>query len=165
MLLAGYSRGAQFAHRFALALPAQVEAVAPLASGTWTTPDGRLLVEELGEIPDARAFLSNAANASTIPPRLKDLFDPKVAAVADAKAATGAEKVPFLVMCGTLDPRLPIAKGFVRTLEGLGYRVTVEWPRTPHICNDEACQAEFHEEFQKYSRSAVDFFQRIVQGR
>ena len=42
ILLAGYSRGAQFAHRFALAHPEVVEAVAPLASGTWTTPDGRL---------------------------------------------------------------------------------------------------------------------------
>ena len=43
ILLTGYSRGAQFAHRFALALPEQVEAVAALASGTWTTPEGRLL--------------------------------------------------------------------------------------------------------------------------
>ena len=28
----------------------RVEAVGPLASGTWTTPDGRLLVEDIGEI-------------------------------------------------------------------------------------------------------------------
>jgi Fe-S oxidoreductase len=124
-----------------------------------------LLVEEIGEIPNARTFLSNAANAATIPPRLKDLFDPNVAAVADAKAATGAEKVPYLVMCGTLDPRLPIAKAFVQSLQALGYRVTVEWPRTPHVCNDAACQAEFRAEFQKYSRSAVDFFKRSVQER
>jgi pimeloyl-ACP methyl ester carboxylesterase len=165
MLLAGYSRGAQFAHRFALALPQQVEAVAPLASGTWTTPDGRFLVEGLGEVPNAQTFLSNAANADAIPARLNDLFDPQVAAVSASKAGAGARNVPFLVMCGTLDPRLPIAKEFVRGLETLGYRVEVEWPRTPHVCNNDACRAEFHAEFQKYSRSAVDFFRRVSQRR
>ena len=58
MLLTGYSRGGQFAHRFALALPEQVAAVAPLASGTWTTPDGRFLVEELGEVRGIRERFS-----------------------------------------------------------------------------------------------------------
>lgn len=167
MLLTGYSRGGQFAHRFALAFPEQVEAVAPLASGTWTTPDGRFLVEELGEIRNPRTFLSDASNASTIPARLKDLFEPRVAAVADSKAAAGAKKIPFLVMCGTVDPRLTIAKEFVRSLEALGYRVAVEWPRTPHICGprDDKCRAEYEAEFQKYSRAAVEFFQRTVQAR
>jgi Fe-S oxidoreductase len=68
-------------------------------------------------------------------------------------------------MRGTLDPRLPIAKEFVRSLEALGYRVTVEWPRTPHVCNDDTRRSEFGGEFQKYSRTAVDFFLRAVQGR
>jgi poly(3-hydroxybutyrate) depolymerase len=165
MLLTGYSRGGQFAHRFALALPELVAAVAPFASGTWTTPDGRFLVEDLGEVRNARAFLSGAANASPIPARLGDLFEPRVAAVAELNAVAGAQDVPFLVMCGTLDPRLPIAREFARSLESLGYHVTVEWPRTPHACGDERCRAEYEKEFQKYSRAAVEFFQRIVQGR
>jgi pimeloyl-ACP methyl ester carboxylesterase len=167
ILLAGYSRGAQFAHRFALAFPGEVEAVAPLASGTWTTPEGRFLVEEIGEIKNARNFLSDASNATTIPARLHDLFNPEIAAVADSKAAAGAQNVPFLVMCGTLDPRLPIAKEFVRSLEAQGYRVAVEWPRTPHVCNrdDAACSAEFNAEFDRYSRMTVDFFQRVTRSR
>jgi poly(3-hydroxybutyrate) depolymerase len=164
MLLTGYSRGGQFAHRFALALPKQVEAVAPFASGSWTTPDGRFLVEEVGEVRHPREFLSNPANAATIPARLKDLFEPRVAAVADAKAVAGAQNVPFLVMCGTLDPRLPIAKEFVRSLETQGYHVTVEWPRTPHNCGDDKCREEYETEFQKYPRTAVEFFQKIVQA-
>ena len=42
ILLTGYSRGAQFSHRFALRKPDLVAACAPFASGAWTTPDGRL---------------------------------------------------------------------------------------------------------------------------
>lgn len=162
MFLTGYSRGGQFAHRFALTFPDQIGAVAPLASGTWTTPDGRFLVEEIGEVRNPRTFLSNPTNASTIPARLKDLFEPRVAGVADAKAASGAENIPFLVMCGTLDPRLPIAKEFVRSLEALRYQVAVEWPRTPHLCgDDEACKAEY----QKYPRATAAFFQKIARTR
>jgi poly(3-hydroxybutyrate) depolymerase len=164
ILLTGYSRGGQFAHRFALAYPGVVEAVAPFASGTWTTPGGRFLVEELGEVRDPRKFLAKAENASTVPDRLRDLFNPKVAAVADSKAVTGSHRIPFLVMCGTLDPRLPIAKEFVRSLEDLRYRVEVEWPKTPHVCNKD-CPAELKAEFEKYSQRAVAFFQRISQGK
>lgn len=165
MLLAGYSRGGQFAHRFALARPEQVAAVAPIASGTWTTPDGRLFVEELGEVRNPKSFLSDAKNAASIPSRLSDLFEPRVAAVAASKAAAGARDIPFLVMCGTLDPRLPIAKAFVRSLETSGYKVAVEWPRTPHGCGTDKCRAEYAEEFEKYSRSAVEFFQRVGGGK
>ena len=85
MLLTGHSRGGQFAHRFALSNPEQVLAVAPIAAGTWTTPDGRFLVEGLGEVPNARAFLSNAANESRVPTNLRDLFDHRVAAVAEVR--------------------------------------------------------------------------------
>jgi pimeloyl-ACP methyl ester carboxylesterase len=162
MLLTGYSRGGQFAHRFALTFPDQIEAVAPLASGTWTTPDGRFLVEEIGEVRSPRAFLSNPANASTIPARLKDLFEPRVAAIVDSKATAGAQNIPFLVMCGTLDPRLPIAKEFVRSLDTLAYRVAVEWPRTPHLCGgDDECRTEYR----KYARTTAAFFQKIVKMR
>ena len=165
MLLTGYSRGGQFAHRFALAHPDQVEAVAPIAAGTWTTPDGRLFIEEVGEVEDPRVFLSAQANASKAPDRLKELFQPRVAAVASARAADGAQRIPFLVMCGTLDPRLSIARDFVQSLERLGYGVTTEWPRTPHACTDAACHAEFDTEFGKYPRAAFEFFQRVTRAR
>ena len=68
-------------------------------------------------------------------------------------------------MCGTLDPRLPIAQEFARSLETKGYHVEVEWPRTPHVCRANACPPEHEAEFQKYSRKAVEFFRRVSQGR
>lgn len=167
ILLTGYSQGAQFAHRFAFAHPNEIEAVAPLASGTWTTPDGRLFVEEIGEVRDARKFLSNRENAKTVPERLSDLFNPEVAAVAENKAAKGAERIPVLVMGGTLDPRLPIAKAFASDLAKLGYRVSTEWPRTPHVCarGDQKCSAEFHDEFYRYSAKTIEFFQEVTRGK
>lgn len=165
ILLTGYSRGGQFAHRFALAHPELVEAVAPFASGTWTTPDGRFLVEELGEMQAPHAFLSKRENASGVPVRLRDLFEPRVAAVAASRAAPASQRIPFLVMCGTLDPRLAIAKEFARSLETERYHVEVEWPRTPHVCRGNACPPEYEAEFQKYSQKAVEFFRRVSQGR
>ena len=167
ILLTGYSRGAQFAHRYAFAHPGEIEALAPLASGTWTTPDGRLLVEEIGEVRDARTFLSNPQNAKRVPDRLADLFAPEIAAVAEIKAVKGSERIPVLVMCGTLDPRLPIAKEFARSLEASGYRVSTEWPRTPHVCGpgNPKCAAEFGSEFAKYSTTTVGFFQQVTRSK
>ena len=165
LLVTGYSRGGQFAHRFALAHPELVEAVAPLASGTWTTPDGRLLVEELGEVKDPHAFLSRGENANTVPDRLRDLFEPRVAAVAASKASAASTRIPFLVMCGTLDSRLPIAEEFARSLQGAGYQVEVEWPRTPHSCSGTNPCPEYAAEFRLYSRKTVEFFHRVTQAR
>ena len=165
ILLTGYSRGAQFAHRFAFSHPDVVEAVAPLASGTWTTPDGRFLVEELGEMPAPHTFLAKTENAAAVPVRLRNLFEPRVAAVAGSKAKTASKNIPFLVMCGTLDPRLPIAKEFVHSLETLGYHVEVEWPRTPHMCRANSCPTVEQAEFQKYSRKTVEFFRRVISGQ
>lgn len=167
VLLTGYSRGAQFVHRYAFANPEAIEAVAPLASGTWTTPDGRLLVEEIGEVRDARKFLSNRENAKSIPDRLADLFDPEIAAVAEIKAVKGSERIPVLVMCGTLDPRLPIAKEFANSLEASGYRVSTGWPRTPHVCapGNSQCGAEFGAEFAKYPTTTVEFFQQVTRNK
>ena len=167
ILLTGYSRGAQFAHRYAFAHPGEIEALAPLASGTWTTPDGRLLVEEIGEVRDARKFLSDRQNAKSIPARLADLFDPEIAAVAETKAVKGSERIPVLVMCGTLDPRLPIAKEFALSLEAHGYRVSTGWPRTPHVCGpgNPKCGAEFGAEFALYPTATVDFFQQVTRSK
>jgi predicted esterase len=163
ILLSGYSRGAQFAHRYAFAHPDEIEALGALASGTWTTPDGRLLVEEIGEVRDAQTFLSKPENAKSAPARLADMFDPAVAAVAELKAAKGSARVPVLVMCGTLDPRLPIAREFVRSLETLGYRVSSAWPRTPHVC--QKCAPDVRAEFAKYSEETVEFFQQATRGK
>lgn len=165
ILLTGYSRGGQFSHRYALAHPDRVAAVAPLASGTWTTPDGRFLVEEIGEVRSAGGFLTDTANASRAPTRFRDLFSARIAAVAEVKAATGARDVPFLVMCGTLDPRLPIAQEFARSLQSLGYQVSVEWPRTPHACPDAACRTEYAPEFEKYLRRTIAFFSQNTQRK
>ncbi len=156
ILLNGYSMGGQFTHRFSLAHPNVVQACAPFASGTWTTPDGRLLIEEYGEVADPKAFLSTAENSAKIPERLRDLFDPRVAGVAGLKAAEGADRVPYLVMCGTLDTRLSIAQDFATALKASGYRVETEWPRTPHSSDS----AEFAAEFEKYSIRAIAFFKR-----
>jgi poly(3-hydroxybutyrate) depolymerase len=164
MLLAGYSRGGQFSHRYAFAHPERVAAVAPLASGTWTTPDGRFLVEGVGEIRNATAYLTDSMNASKVPERFRDLFQPRVAAVSEASAVEGARSIPFLVMCGTLDPRLPIAQEFARSLESLGYQVSVEWPRTPHGCDDMACWMERRVEWEKYLLRTVAFFARVAKG-
>ena len=165
ILLTGYSRGGQFAHRYAFAHPNDIEALAPLASGTWTTPDGRLLVEEIGEVRNARTFLAKRENAKSVPERLADMFDPEVAAVAEIKALPGSERIPILVMCGTLDPRLPIAQEFVRSIEALGYRVSAAWPRTPHVCPDAKCMEEFGTEFDKYLTTTVEFFQQVTRGK
>jgi poly(3-hydroxybutyrate) depolymerase len=162
ILLTGYSRGGQFAHRYALAHPDRVAAVAPLASGTWTTPDGRFLVEGIGEVRKARAFLADSRNVSKVPDNLRTLFQPRVAAVAETRAAAGAREVPYLVMCGTLDPRLPIAEEFVRSLQSLGYHVSAEWPRTPHGCDDAACWQQHRSEFEKYLRRTADFFRQVA---
>lgn len=158
ILLNGYSMGGQFAHRFTLTHPDLVQACAPFASGTWTTPDGRLLIEEYGEVADPKTFLSVPENTKRIPERLHDLFDPRVAGVAGLKAAPSAEHVPFLVMCGTLDTRLSIAKEFAAALKASGYSVETEWPRTPHSSGS----AEFTVEFEKYSVEAIVFFQRCT---
>ena len=162
ILLTGYSRGGQFAHRYALAHPEQVAAAAPLASGTWTTPDGRFLVEGIGEVRHARAFLADSTNASRVPDNLRDLFQPRVVAVAETRAAARAREVPYLIMCGTLDPRLPIAEEFVRSLQSLGYRVSAEWPRTPHGCDDVACWQQHRSEFEKYLRHTIEFFRDVA---
>lgn len=166
ILLMGYSRGGQFTHRFALRNPDHVEACAPFASGTWTTPDGRLLIQSVGEVRDPESFLTSETNATAVPERLRDLFEPRVARVAGLHAKSGAEDIPFLVMCGTLDPRFDIAQQFARSLEAEGYMVQTEWSRTPHGCrDDEECRAEFQAEFEKYSRSAVEFFLRVTEGK
>lgn len=154
ILLNGYSMGGQFAHRFALANPDMVLACAPFASGTWTTPDGRLLIEEYGEVKDPKAFLSNPENVAEIPERLRDLFDARTANVAGHPATDGAKAVPYLVMCGTLDTRFSIAQAFATSLQESGFEVETAWPDTPHGSTSEEYQAEF----EKYPEHAVQFF-------
>lgn len=154
ILLTGYSMGGQFTHRFALGNPDLVQACAPLAAGTWTTPDGRLLIEDYGEVENAKAFLSSKQNVTKIPARLNGLFDAQVAQVADRPATKGAATIPFLVMCGTLDTRWPIAKEFAASLKDSGFGVETEWPITPHGSKGGKHKAEFA----KYPRRVIEFF-------
>jgi len=132
ILLTGYSRGAQFSHRFALQNPDLVQACAPLAAGAWTTPDGRFLMYTLGEIPDPKSFLSLPENGEGLKASQKNLFDPRVAKVAGQSATSGAKEIPFLVMCGTLDERFEIAQAFYQSLKEQGYIVETAWPETKH---------------------------------
>jgi len=156
ILLNGYSMGGQFSHRFALSNPGMVQACAPFAAGTWTTPDGRLLIEEYGEVTDPKTFLSSPENVNKIPERLRDLFDMRTAEVAGLPAAEGAERIPFLVMCGTLDPRYDIAVQFAESLRDSGFLVETEWPSTPHGSKSE----EHASEFEKYPEHAIRFFMK-----
>ena len=94
-----------------------------MASGTWTTPDGRFLVEELGEVRNPRTFLSNASNASAIPARLKDLFEPRIARRGGLESGSQHRMFPSWSCAERWILRQPIAKEFVRSLEALG----TEW--------------------------------------
>ena len=153
ILIAGYSRGAQFSHRFTLRNPELVYACAPHASGTWTTPDGRFLVEGFGEVKDPLKFLSSTP-AQDLRANLRIIFEPRVASVAVLPAKPGASDIPFMVMCGTLDSRLDIAKAFVTSLQAAGYSVETAWPRSPHGPSEVAHVAEW----ETFRRKAIEFF-------
>jgi poly(3-hydroxybutyrate) depolymerase len=159
ILLTGYSRGGQFTHRFALANPDMVRAVATFAAGTWTTPQGTLLIEGQEEVSDVNAYLSDPSNMSAVPERLHGMFTPRVSAEAGRPAHANAAQVPFLVMCGTLDPRLPITQRFVERLREASFNVTTEWPRTPHGGRS---TDQYRAEFMKYQRGAVAFFEAMA---
>ena len=116
-------------------------------------------------MPKAAVFLADTANAARVPENLRDLFRTEVATAAETKAVDGARAVPFLVMCGTLDPRLTIAQEFARSLQASGYQVTVEWPRTPHGCDDAACWMEYRVEWEKYVRRTIEFFREHTQRK
>lgn len=158
LLLAGYSRGSGFSHRFAFGNPNVVEAVSLISEGTWTTPDGRLLNDTFGEVADPRSFLRSPQNAEGLPENRRSLFTNQIADVAGLRAKPGAENIPFLVMCGTLDPRCNVTQEFAENLENEGYRVETEWTRTAHNWSV-AAQTEFYE----YSQGAVEFFLRVTE--
>jgi poly(3-hydroxybutyrate) depolymerase len=160
ILLTGYSRGGQFSHRFAFQNPDLVKACAPFAAGTWTTPGGTLLIESLDEITDPEIFLSSESNVALVPKRLRNMFEPRVARVAGVQAKNKAKEIPFLVMCGTLDPRHEIAKQFATSLKTEGYQVQTVWPDNPH-----GNKEQYPDEFRKYSQSAVQFFQCNTFGK
>lgn len=160
ILLTGYSRGAQFAHRFALQNPDLVHACAPLAAGSWTSPDGGFQMYSTPEkVMDAEAFLGDPRNSEGMPGPQKELFVPAVAHAAGRSAAKGAGTIRFLVMCGTEDERLPSSKAFARSLAANGFNVETAWPTTPHGGRG----SEKHKsEFQKYARTSMSFFRRTI---
>lgn len=159
ILITGYSRGGQFSHRYALRNPEGVLAAAPCASGTWTTPDGHLLIEAIGEVADPETYLQETEDLSQVPERLHGMFNQRVGSAAGLKAVDGSKNVPFLVMCGSLDTRWDIARSFADSLKGLGYEVETSWPRTPHGGRN---SQEFQWESEKYSREAIRFFKRTI---
>lgn len=160
ILITGYSRGAQFAHRFALQNPDLVHACVPLAAGSWTSPDGGF---QMYSFPDtklnARAFLGNPKHADGMPAAQQELFKPQVAGAAGQEAAKGARAIRFLVMCGLEDERLPSSRAFAASLAAYGCNVETAWPQTPHGGRD---KPNYRAEFQKYARTSVDFFQRTI---
>lgn len=157
ILLCGYSRGGQFSHRFAFQNPELVKAAAPFAAGTWTTPQGSLLVESLEEISDPSGFLSDTTNIRTVPQRLQNLFEKRVANVAGKLAIPESKNIPFLIMCGTLDPRFEIASQFAKSLKKDGYLVQTVWTKNPH-----GNKTEYPREFKKYAQNAITFFNECV---
>jgi len=73
-LVYGFSRGAQTAHRFALAFPRRVEAVAMMSSGTYTLPvsstDGTMALPfpfGVSDFPDLFGWSFDADDFSSIP--------------------------------------------------------------------------------------------------
>lgn len=153
ILLTGYSRGGQFTHRFAFQNPKLVKACATFSAGSWTTPEGKLLFLPNYEAKNPESFLSSKTNAAKVAERFGDMFQPRVAKVAGMKAKRGAKKIPFLVMCGILDPRFEATKGFARSLKDNGFKVQTQWPETPH-----GGRAEYPEQFLEYATAAVEFF-------
>ena len=88
------------------------------------------------------------------------IFDSRIANVAGTPAKPDAQRIPFLVMCGSLDERFENAQLFARSLESANYTVETEWPPTAHGGrHDEASRKEFD----KYSRGAMNFFLRMTQ--
>ena len=154
-LMAGYSRGGQFAHRYCQNHPDRVAACAPMAAGTWTTPDGSLLVQGSGELASPEAAQEKAAESL-----VAEALSPRIAPVAWKRAAPGAQTVPFLVMTGTLDPRYAVGQLFADKLKSAGFRVEVSWPVTNHTSN-EATRTEF----ERYAREAAAFFAKVAGRR
>lgn len=157
ILLSGYSAGGQFAHRFAFQNPHLIHACAPLAAGSWTTPDGRFFIFELGEIEEPQTYLMKP------PPDFKEsvarklFFQEEVTRVAGIRARPEAARIPFLVMCGKLDPRLPIVEAFSKSLIDAGFHCETGWPRTDHAPDDET-----QEEYQNFYRRTIEFFVSLV---
>jgi poly(3-hydroxybutyrate) depolymerase len=162
ILLTGYSRGAQFTHRFALWNPTLVQACAPLSAGSWTTPDGRFLMFSLAEVENPESYLASPQNSEGLASSQKSLFDSRVAKVAGRPASSGAKSVPFLVMCGTIDERFDIAQKFASSLQRLGYITNTAWPKTPHGGRK---KDEYRTEFEKYSQVTVGFFLRVTEDK
>jgi pimeloyl-ACP methyl ester carboxylesterase len=159
ILVTGYSLGGQFAHRLALWYPDLVRACAALASGGWTTPDGRVFIWQFGEVesPETYFLPENVESAPSLP----GYFQPRIAQTIGRGAEEGSKVIPFLVMEGTLEPpRLEMAKQFVQSMRANGYDVETGWPRTPHVRgeSDEESMAEWG----RFPRRTVEFFLRVT---
>lgn len=153
-LLTGFSGGANFAHRFAFQHPDVVLACAPYAAGSWSTPDERFLVKGVGEVRNATTY----ANGEPIPEERRrgreHYLNEGAVTAGKQKPLAGANKVPFLVMCGTEDTeRLQNAKDFAQSLTAAGFRVETAWPKARHNVTVDV------------ERQVVEFFKKVVDSR
>lgn len=150
-LMTGYSRGGQFSHRYCQTNPTRVVACAPFAAGSWTTPDGRVIVQGIGELKDVAAAQARSEDLA------RELTSARVAPAAWMKAAPGANAIPYLVMTGTLDPRNAAGHLFAESLTRAGFKVETVWPVTNHTST-----AETQAEFERYAKEAVRFFAKVT---
>lgn len=110
-----------------------------------------------GEIKDPKAFLSSM-DLRGLQEKWRAKFNPHaIAPISGMRARPGAERIPFHVMCGTLDTRYTIARDFVASLEKPGYLKT-EWPRSLHGPTEPHHLAEW----KKSRRRAIEFILGIT---
>lgn len=133
ILLAGFSGGGNFVHRFTHQHAALVLACAAQSAGSWTTPDGRFLVKGLGEVRDARTLASGQPISESSRPGREQYLNNDAARAGTRKLPPDTLRVPFLVMCGTRDTeRIDNAREFARSLAAHGFPVETGWPEAGH---------------------------------
>ena len=90
-----------------------------------------VLMDGVSELKDPKSNLRSLAG-SKLPENPHANLDPRVAVASRLRAKSGAERIPFLVVCGTLNSRLSIARAFVASLETQGYEVETGWLQSSH---------------------------------
>ena len=138
ILLTGFSGGGNFVHRFTYQHPERVFATAAHSAGSWTTPDGRFLVKGLGEVIDAQTLAGGERIPESSRQGREHYLNDRAVSAGTRTVPPNAARVPFLVMCGTLDTeRLDNAKEFARSLAAFGFPVETGWPQAPHDLTDD----------------------------
>jgi poly(3-hydroxybutyrate) depolymerase len=151
ILIAGFSGGANFVHRFTFEHASMVSAAVAYAAGSWTTPDGRFLVKGLGEVRDARTFANGQPIPTSMLPGREHYLNEVAVTTGIRRLPPGTPPVPFLVMCGTRDvERIDNAKAFARSLSDHGFPLETDWPDASHELTPDVIQR------------TIKFFQRVT---